>query len=203
MIRIFLAPIRKVLQFPLVQFVIVIVLILLLQAADATTVFGQIFDGLDKLVESSVQALSTVFTVRSFTRSALTFGLMIVYVYLACWALLGVARVVLRLLIDVIGRHNLFWLRSSIARERGAQAYRAWLPLERIRPDHVPQADWETAYAWPPNNVPPYPPFAQRFARGVIAYAVLSVVIVVLLQVFTPFPVLDWVEAGLKRATGI
>lgn len=202
MIRLFWAPVRRVFQFPLVQFLIVVGLILLMQAADDKTVFGRIFDGLDKLVESSVQIVSTVFTVRSFTRSGLTFGLMIAYVYLACWALLQVARIILRLLIDLIGRNNIFWLRSTIARDRGTEAYRAWLPLERIRPDNIPQPEWEATYAWPPNNAAPYPPLAQRLARGTLAYGALIVFAVLVLQMFTPIPVLDWLAAALKRATG-
>lgn len=203
MIRLFWAPVRRVFQFPLVQFLIVVGLILLMQAADDKTVFGRIFDGLDKFVEASVQAVSTVFTVRSFTRSGLTFGLMIAYVYLACWVLLQIARIILRLLIDLIGRNNIFWLRSTIARDRGTEAYRAWLPLERIRPDNIPQPEWEATYAWPPNNAPPYPPLARRVIRGVIAYVVLLALIMTLLQLFTPLPVLEWIEGSLKRATGL
>ena len=42
-----------------------------------------------------------------------------------------------RIVVDLIGRNNLFWLRSAIARERGIAAYRAWLPFEQIRPATV------------------------------------------------------------------
>jgi len=37
------------------------------------------------------------------------------------------------------GLTNFLWLRNTIARERGIAAYRAWLPLERIRPADCPQ----------------------------------------------------------------
>lgn len=203
MIRLIWTPVRKLLQFPLVQFSIVILLILLMQAADESTVLGEAFDGLDKLVDWSVRAVSAVVTVKSFTRSGLTFWLMIAYVYLACWALAAIARIMLGLLIDIIGRNNILWLRHPIARERGAEAYRAWLPLERIRPQQIPQAEWETTYAWPPNNAPPYPPLAQRVARGMAVYAILIAAIAIALQEFTPVPVLSWIESGLKRAAGL
>src|SRR5450755_2421094 len=54
MIKLVLAPIRGLIRFPLVQLAIAIGLILWLQAADEKSVFGQIFYGLDKLVESTV-----------------------------------------------------------------------------------------------------------------------------------------------------
>ena len=39
-----------------------------------------------------------------------------------------------------VARRNMFGLTNVIARQRGIAAYRAWLPLERIRPAHIPQA---------------------------------------------------------------
>src|ERR1700709_2223837 len=118
MIKLISAPIRGLIRFPLVQFAIVIALILWLQAADDKTLFGQIFNGLDKLVESTVQTVSAIFTVKSFTRSWLTFGFMIAYVYLAGSFLLWLARLLIIAMVDFAGRHNLFYLRSTIARER-------------------------------------------------------------------------------------
>src|ERR1700675_2661656 len=122
-----------------------------LQAADDRSAFGQIFNGLDKLVDSTVRLVSAIFNVKSFTKSWLTSGFMIAYVYLACLLILSLMRVTIRAAVDFIGRSNLFWLRNAIARERGVAAYRAWVPLERIRPAHIPQEKWEQAFAGPAN----------------------------------------------------
>jgi hypothetical protein len=193
MIKLISAPIRSLFRFPLVQFAIVIGLILWLQAADDTSIFGQIFNGLDKLVESTVETISAIFTVKSFTRSSLSFGLMIVYVYLAGWLLLWLARLLIVAAVDSAGRHNFLYLRNTIARERGIGAYRAWVPFERIRPPEIPQRDWEEAFAWPPNNEPPYPPLRHRVLRGILLYAAMILIVALLLQFFTPFPVLTWI----------
>jgi hypothetical protein len=193
MIKLISAPIRGLIRFPLVQFAIVIGIILWLQAADDKSVFGEIFSGLDKLVESTVEMVSAVFTVKSFTRSWLTFGFMIAYVYLAGSLLLWLVRLLIIAAVDFAGRRNLFYLRSTIARERGIGAYRAWAPLERIRPEHISQRDWEEAFAWPANNEPPYPPLGHRMLRGISFYATAIVIIVLLLQFLTPFPVLRWI----------
>ena len=193
MIKLISAPIRGLIRFPLVQFAIVIAIILWLQAADDNSVFGEIFAGLDKLVESTVQMVSAIFTVKSFTRSWLTFGFMIAYVYLAGSFILWLARLLIVAAIDFAGRHNLFYLRSAIARERGIGAYRAWVPLERIRPDHISQRDWEQAFAWPADNKPPYPPLGHRMLRALLFYAAMIVIAACLLQFLTPFPVLTWI----------
>jgi hypothetical protein len=193
MIKLISAPIRGIIRFPLVQFAIVVGLILWLQAADDKSIFGQIFSGLDKLVESTVQMAASVFTVKSFTRSWLTFGFMIAYVYLAGSLILLLLRLLLRAAIDFAGRHNLFYLRSAIARERGIGAYRAWVPLEKIRPREVPQREWEETFAWPANNEPPYPPLRHRVLRGILFYAAFILIVAFLLQSFTPFPVLTWI----------
>ncbi len=66
----------------------------MLQAADDNTVFGQIFDGLDKLVDATSAVLLGTFRGRSFTRSGLTVGLMIGYVYLVCLLILYLLRVI-------------------------------------------------------------------------------------------------------------
>jgi len=193
MIKLISAPIRGLIRFPLVQFAIVIAIILWLQAADDNSVFGDIFAGLDKLVESTLQMVSAIFTVKSFTRSWLTFGFMIAYVYLAGSLILWLARFLIVAAIDFAGRHNLFYLRSAIARERGIGAYRAWVPLERIRPDHISQRDWEQAFAWPADNKPPYPPLGHQMLRALLFYAAMIVIAACLLQFLTPFPVLTWI----------
>jgi hypothetical protein len=192
------APIRSIVRFPLFQLAVVVAVILLLQAADDNSAFGQIFNGLDKLVDLTVRSLSAVFNVKSFTKSWLTSGFMIAYVYLACLLILSLLRVTIRVAVDLVGRTNAFWLRNAIARERGIEAYRAWVPFERIRPANVPQEKWEETFAWPANNKPPYLPLWQRTVRGVIGYVLVVTVAAVALQVFTPFPVLAWLSELTK-----
>jgi hypothetical protein len=51
MIKTLSAPFRMALRFPLVQFALVIALIMLLQSAGDSSVFGRIFSGLDALVD--------------------------------------------------------------------------------------------------------------------------------------------------------
>jgi hypothetical protein len=193
MIKLILAPIRSVVRFPLLQFAIVVAVILWLQAADDRSVFGQIFNGLDKLVDATVQLCSAVFTVKSFTKSWLISGFMIAYVYLAGSFILFLARLLIIAVVDFVGRHNLLYLRSAIARERGIGAYRAWIPLERIRPTDISQREWEEAYAWPTDNKPPYPPLGHRVMRGLLFYGAMILVAAFLLQFFTPFPILTWI----------
>ena len=187
MIKLLAAPIRSLVRFPLFQLAVVVAVILLLQAADDKSALGQIFNGLDKLVESSVGLLSAVFNVKSFTKSWLTSGFWIAYVYLACLLILSLVRVTIRAVVDFVGWSNAFGLRNAIARERGIAAYHAWVPFERIRPVNIPQEKWEETFAWPANNKPPYPPLAQRVLRGVISYVAVILVAAVLLQLFTPF----------------
>ena len=198
MIKLLAAPIRSIVRFPLFQLAIVVALILLLQAANDKSALGQIFNGLDKLVESTVGLLSAIFDVKSFSKSWLTTGFWIAYVYLACLLILSLMRVTIRAIVDFVGRNNAFGLRNTIARERGIAAYRAWVPFERIRPDNVPQEKWEETFAWPATNKPPYPPIAQRVLRGVISYVAVILVAVSLLQVFTPFPALTWLATLTK-----
>ena len=57
MIKLVSAPIRGLIRFPLVQFAIVVGLILWLQAADDKSILGQIFSGLDRLVEATVETV--------------------------------------------------------------------------------------------------------------------------------------------------
>ena len=197
-IKLLAAPIRSIVRFPLFQLAVVVAVILLLQAADDKSALGQIFNGLDKLVNSTVRSLSAVFNVKSFTKSWLTSSFWIAYVYLACLLILSLVRVTIRGVVDFVGWSNAFGLRNAIARERGIVAYRAWVPFERIRPDNIPQEKWEETFAWPANNKPPYPPLAQRILRGVISYVAVILVAAVLLQVFTPLPVLTWLAALTK-----
>jgi hypothetical protein len=170
MIKLLAAPVRSIVRFPLFQLAVVVAVILFLQAGNDNSARGQIFNGLDKLVESTVGLLSTAFNVKSFTKSWLTTGFWIAYVYLGCLLILALLRVIISKLVDFVGWSNLFGLRNAIARERGIAAYRAWVPFERIRPAGIPQEKWEEAFAWPANNEPPYPPLAQRILREVISY---------------------------------
>ena len=202
-IKLLAAPIRSIVRFPLFQFAVVVAVILLLQAADDKSAFGQIFNGLDMLVDYTVRSLSTVFNVKSFTKSWLTSGFWIAYVYFACLLILSLLRFTIRAAVDLVGSSNLFWLRNAIARERGIAAYHAWVPFERIRPANIPQEKWEEAFAWPANNKPPYPPLAQRMLRGVISYVAVVPVAAVLLQVLTPFPVLTWLVELTKILFGL
>lgn len=186
------APVRSLLRFPLFQLAVVVALILFLQSAEPTSAFGRVFTGLDRLVGATVDLFAALFNVRSFTKTWLTSGFWIGYVYLACLLILSLMRVAIRTVVDLIGRHNAFWLRNAIARERGIAAYRAWLPFERIRPASIPQSEWEERYAWPADNRPPYPPLAHRILRETISYAAVILAAAILLQYLSPFPVLTW-----------
>jgi hypothetical protein len=140
--------------------------------------------------------------VKSFTKSWLTTGFWIAYVYLACLLILALLRVVISKVVDFVGWSNLFGLRNAIARERGIAAYRAWVPFERIRPVSIPQEKWEETFAWPANNEPPYPPLTQRILREVIIYVAVVLGAAVLLQLFSPFPILTWLGELMKKLVG-
>jgi hypothetical protein len=202
MIRHLTAPIRSIVRFPLFQLAVVVAVILFLQAANETSAFGRIFSGLDRLVDATVQLFAAVFSVRSFTKSWLTSFFWIGYVYVVCLLILFLARFIIRKIVDLVGLYNAFWLRNAIARERGVAAYRAWVPFERIRPASIPQPIWEEKFAWPADNKPPYPPLAHRMLRGAIGYVAVLLAAAVLLQVFTPFPVLTWLGALTKILLG-
>jgi hypothetical protein len=197
-IKLLTAPIRSIVSFPLFQLAVVVAVILFLQAGDDNSARGQMFNGLDKLVESSVGLVSATFNVKSFTRSWLTTGFWIAYVYLTCLLILYLLRLAIITIIDFVGRTNLFYLRNAIARERGIAAYRAWVPFERIRPVNIPQEKWEERFAWPANNEPPYPSLARRILQAAISYLAVFLVAAVLLQLFTPFPVLTWLGRLMK-----
>ena len=195
LIRLIAAPIRRLAGSRLVQLGVVVALILLLENfSDNRVVLSQFADVLDKAVEGTVQLVSDhLVRLRTFSKSLLTDSVMIVYVYIICLVIFTVLRVVVRLLIDAAGLTNFLWLRNTIARKRGIAAYRAWQPLERIRPADCPQEVWEERFAWPKDNKPPYPPLHWRILREVLAYLILIVLLAVLIQLFTPFPVLSWI----------
>jgi hypothetical protein len=197
-VKLLTAPIKSIVSFPLFQLAVVVAVILFLQAGDDNSARGQMFNGLDKLVESTVGLVSATFNVKSFTRSWLTTGFWIAYVYLACLLILYLLRLAIIKMIDFVGRTNLFYLRNAIARERGIAAYRAWVPFERIRPVNIPQEKWEETFAWPANNEPPYPSLARRILQAAISYLAVFLFAALLLQLFTPFPVLTWLGGLLK-----
>jgi hypothetical protein len=198
-LKLLLAPIRRIVQFPLFQLAVTVAVILWLQAASDATVRGQIYNVLDRLVDFSVERCAAIFAVKSFTKSWLTTGFWIAYVYLIGLLILYVAKAVVLSLVELAARYNVFFVRNAIARERGIEAYRAWLPLERIRPAHIPQDQWEETFAWPANDRPPYPPLLQRAIRVVVVYVVLLAFVAFLLQEFTPFDVLTWFGNAVKR----
>jgi hypothetical protein len=193
-IRLIAAPIRRIASSHLFQFAVVVGIILLLDHyAYDYAALRPIADGLKNLVTATVQLCSDYFRVGILTDPVLQVALMIAYVYVVCLLIFFLLRHAIRKTIDLIGWSNFLWLRSAIARERGIAAYRAWLPLERIRPDDCPQDKWEEQFAWPADNRPPYPPWPQRLLRGAISYATVLGGAAVLLQLFTPFPVLTWI----------
>jgi hypothetical protein len=198
-LKLLFAPVRRVLGFPLVQLAIAIIVILLLQAADSKSLPGELFTALDLAVDYSVRLMASLFEVRSFTRSWMTTGFMIAYVYLAGLLILFLTKAAIAAMVEFMARHNAFGLTNAIARERGIAAYQAWLPLERIRPPDVPQETWEERFAWPADNRPPYPPLWRRAMRAILAYALVLAAVAALLQAYTPFPVLTWIGNAFTR----
>jgi len=172
-IRIVLAPILRLLSSPLLHFVVVVFLIVALEAAPSDTPLGKLSDGLDKLVDATAQVVFAAFTLKTVAKSLILTATAIAYVYACLIAVFYVLRAASRGLVNLAGRTNFLWLRTTIARERGIAAYRAWLPLESIRPNHISQQEWESTYAWPPGNRPPYPPLAIRISRTIGLYALL------------------------------
>ena len=200
-IKLLLAPLRRVINFPLVQLALAVAAILWLQAASDASMLGQIYNAIDRLVDFTVQRCAAIFEIKSFTKAWLTTGFWIAYVYLAGLVILYLLRIVITVAVELMARHNVFYLRDTIARERGIEAYRAWLPLERIRPAHIAQEQWEEAFAWPANNMPPYPSLARRIARVAAFYAAALLIIALLLQEFTWFAVLTWLGDAARRLT--
>ena len=76
------------------------------------------------------------------------------------------------------------------------------MPFERIRPAHVPQEKWEATYARPPNNGPPYPPLPVRILRDTLSYLLVIAAIAILVQIFTPFPLLTWLGGLVQKLLG-
>jgi hypothetical protein len=145
-------------------------------------------------LDLTVRLCAATFEVKSFTKSWLTTGFMIAYVYIAGLLLIFLAKAAIRAAVELVARSNAFGLRSAIARERGIEAYRAWLPLERIRPAHIAQEKWEERFAWPADGKAPYPPLTHRVVRAALTYLAVVLIIAALLQAFTPFPVLTWLS---------
>lgn len=192
-IRLIAAPIRGIMRSRLFQLFAVLAIVLLLDHYSFDyPLLRQISGGLKALVDATVQFCAGFFRVGILTDPVLQVGLIIAYVYLICLIVVYGLRIVIGNLVDLIGWSNFLWLRNPIARERGIAAYRAWVPLERIRPAHIPQAKWEEHFAWPADNRPPYPPLALQVLYGVAVYLIAAAIIAMLLQVFTPFPVLTW-----------
>ena len=202
LIKLLTAPIRRLVGMPLFQFCVVVLIVFLLQGAPDDSVFGRAYGGLDKLVSGSIALIANAISVKSFTQALLTIGLMIFYVFVVCLIVLAIARRLIRRGVDFAGRKNLFGLRNAIARERGIEAYRAWQPLEHIRPPDVPQPVWEERFAWPANNRPPYPNLWWRIAFEVASFVVLVLFIGVLLQEVVGLPVFAWAESGTKALLG-
>jgi hypothetical protein len=192
LIKLLVAPIRRMVNFPLFQLMAAIAVILLLQASDSRSIFGEIFSVLDLLVDFTVRLCASIFEVKSFTKSWLTTGFMIAYVYLAGLLIVFLVKAVIGAAVERVARGNVFGLTNAIARERGIAAYRAWLPLESIRPADIAQEKWEERFAWPADGKPPYPPLTHRVVRAVVTYLAVVLTIAALLQAFTPFPALTW-----------
>ena len=204
LVRLIMAPIRRVANSRLFQLVVVVTIILLLDHYSYDyAVLSSLAGALKILVTSTVQLCSQYFRVGILTDPVLQVGLMIVYVYIVCLLIFYLLRMTIRGALDLIGSTNFLWLRNTIARERGIVAYRAWLPLERIRPSTIPQEKWEETFAWPADNEPPYPPLPRRIAGAATSYLIVIAVAAVLLQIFTPFPVLTWLGRliGLHEST--
>ena len=200
-IKLLLAPIRRVVHFPLFQLALAVAAILWLQAASDASILGQIYNAIDRLVDFTVQRCAAIFEIKSFTKAWLTTGFWIAYVYLAGLVILYLVKALITTAVEFMALHNVFYLRNTIARERGIEAYCAWLPLERIRPVHIAQEKWEETFAWPANNMPPYPSLARRIARVTAFYVAVLLIIAVLLQEFTRFPVLTWLGGAARRMT--
>lgn len=192
-LRLIAAPLRRIANSRLFQLAAVVAIILLLDHYSYDyPVLRPIADGLKSLVTVTVLLCSRFFRVGILTDPVLQVGLMIAYVYIICLLVFFSLSIAITSVVDLIGWSNFLWLRKSIARERGIAAYRAWLPLEKIRPATIPQEQWEEMFAWPPDNKPPYPSFPQRMSLAMTGYLIVFMLVAVALQLLTPFPVLTW-----------
>jgi len=192
-LRLIVAPIRGIMRSRLFQLLAVLAIVLALDHYSFDyAALQRLANGLRALVDATVHLCSEFFRVGILADPVLQFGLIIVYVYLACLIVAFLVRMATRRAINAAGRRNFLWLRNPIARERGIAAYRAWVPLESIRPAHIPQQQWEETFAWPADNRPPYPPLASQVLYGLLLYVIVIAVAAVLLQYLTPFPALNW-----------
>jgi hypothetical protein len=180
--RLLSAPIRHIANSRLFQLAIIVAIILVL----------------DHYSYDYAVLCSRYFGVGILTDPVLQVGLMIIFVYIVCLMIFYLLQITIRAVIDLVGSSNFLWLRSTIARERGISAYRAWLPLEKIRPAAIAQEDWEEMYAWPADNKPPYATLPRRILSAATSYLIVIVAVAVLLQIFTPFPVLTWLGSLIR-----
>jgi hypothetical protein len=195
LIRLIAAPVRSILRSRLFQLAAVVAIIVALDRYSFDYPELQaLAEGLHNLVTASVQLCSYFFRVGILTDPVLQTGLLIGYVYLICLLIFLFLRFLFTRLVDLIGWSNLFYLRNTIARERGIAAYRAWEPFERIRPTEISQQRWEETFAWPPDNRPPYPSLTVRILRALLGYVIVLAIAAVLLQLYTPFPAVTWLS---------
>jgi len=91
------------------------------------------------------------------------------------------------------GWSNFLCCGNSIARERGIAAYRAWLPLEAHKAGRLPASGMGGRVRLAGEQRAALPPLPQRILHGASLHAVFGGA-AVLLQYFTPFPVLTWLR---------
>jgi hypothetical protein len=123
------SAIRRIVRFPLFQFAAVVAIVLFLQAADEQSLFGWIFDELDRAVAATVSLCSNLFSVKSFTRSGLTLFLTVAYVYVAIAIALFVLRAVLRGVIDLMGWSTPLVLETPLPGKGGLRLIGLGCPL--------------------------------------------------------------------------
>ena len=68
-IKLLLAPIRRVINFPLFQLALAVAAIMWRQAASDASVLGQIYNAIDRLVDFTVQRCAAIFEIKSFTKA--------------------------------------------------------------------------------------------------------------------------------------
>ena len=92
--RLLTVPIRRIANSRLFQLGVVVAIVLLLENfSDNHAVLAKIADGLDKLVDTTVQLISEHFhNLRTLTKSMLTDGVMIGYVYVVCLVAFALLR---------------------------------------------------------------------------------------------------------------
>ena len=61
--KLLLAPIRRVINFPLVQLALAVAAILWLQAANDASILGQTYNAIDRLVDFTVQRFAAIFEI--------------------------------------------------------------------------------------------------------------------------------------------